>query len=44
LRFFITHPEEIAQRNAAISAGYSPHPWRQTAADIYQHACALSKS
>lgn len=44
LRFFITHPEEIAQRNAAISAGYSPHPWRQTAADIYRHACALSKS
>jgi glycosyltransferase involved in cell wall biosynthesis len=44
LRFFITHPEEIAQRNAAISAGYAPHPWRQTAADIYQHACALSKS
>ncbi|QJC55213.1 D-inositol-3-phosphate glycosyltransferase [Polaromonas vacuolata] len=44
LRFFITHPEEIAQRNAAISAGYSPHPWRQTAADIYRHACALSQS
>lgn len=41
LRHFITHPQDVAQRNAAISAGYAPHPWRQTAADIYRHAIAL---
>ena len=42
LRHYITHPQEIARRNAAISAGYAAHPWRQTAADIYRHASALT--
>jgi glycosyltransferase involved in cell wall biosynthesis len=42
LRHFITHPQDIAQRNAAISAGYNPHPWRQTAAEIYRQAIALA--
>lgn len=42
LRYFITHPQEIARRNAAISAGYSPHPWRQTATEIYRHASDLA--
>lgn len=41
LRYYITHPEEVARRNAAIAAGYRPHPWRQTAADIYRHASQL---
>ena len=42
LRHFITHPQDVAQRNAAIRAGYVPHPWRQTAAEIYRHAIALA--
>lgn len=42
LRHYITQPQEAARRNAAISHGYQPHPWRQTAADIYRHASALA--
>lgn len=43
LRFYITHPHEVAQRNAAIHAGYRPHPWGQTSRAIYTHALGLSE-
>jgi len=41
LRHYITHPEDVAQRNAAIAAGYQPHPWRSTAQAIYTQALGL---
>jgi glycosyltransferase involved in cell wall biosynthesis len=43
LRYYITHPQEVERRNAEISAGYRPHPWRETAADIYAHAVRLQQ-
>lgn len=41
LRFLITHPDWVAQRNADIAQHYAPHAWRDTAAHIYQNACQL---
>lgn len=43
LRYYITHPEEVARRNSEISDGYKPHLWRQTAADIYGYATRLQQ-
>jgi len=43
LRHYITHPQEVAQRNAAIRAGYRPHAWRQTAQEIYAQALTLAR-
>lgn len=41
LEHYITHPEEVARRNAGIAAGYRPHPWSSTAEKIYTHATQL---
>lgn len=43
LRHYLTHPEEIQRRNTRIAAEYRPHPWRETAADIYAHARRLQQ-
>lgn len=41
LRFLITHPEWVAERNQLIAANYRPHPWKATAAEIHGHALQL---
>lgn len=41
LRHYITHPEDVAARNASIVAGYRPHSWSSTAQAIYTHALSL---
>lgn len=43
LRYYVTHPEEVAKRNAGIVAGYHPPLWSETSADIYSQALRLSK-
>lgn len=44
LRHYISHPEEVARRNAAIAEGYRPHCWAQTAETIYQEAVRLQQT
>jgi glycosyltransferase involved in cell wall biosynthesis len=41
LRFLLTHPAWVEERNARIARDYRPHPWRATAQEIYQHARQL---
>lgn len=41
LRFLVTHPEWVAERNQQIANEYRPHPWKATAAEIHEHARQL---
>lgn len=42
LRFLIENPAWVRQKNASIAAGYQPHSWQSTAAEIYAHAMQLA--
>lgn len=44
LRFLITHPEWVEARNETIAREYRAHPWKATAAEIYEHALQLKQS
>jgi glycosyltransferase involved in cell wall biosynthesis len=44
LRFLITHPEWVEARNEKIVREYRAHPWKTTAAEIYEHALQLRQS
>lgn len=41
LRFLITHPQWVLERNEKIARDYTPDTWRETARNIHQHASQL---
>ena len=42
LRYYIEHPEALAERNMRIAAEYRAVTWQSTSADIYRHARELA--